>query len=261
MSNYESAQPERPAGQSEIPAVQAPESALAKEDTSVGNDQHQVGAAGGLPWYVANKFGWRNNKTGPGRHLAPHESYVMDVLSYGQQYATMFAPQPKSSEHECALNELEATRRLIETRNEFDVDDDEAAPIKMEAKCILRDLRTRYLLALKIAGSAQCDRVYAIEHAQLNDWDVNNTTNSQRFIDQGNVRDKWARKAGYYGFVIDQLATQFNDADIDLNLEGGIRQSLFGDARDARSRLEAPPVLPQSEIPTEQKKLAETLAA
>lgn len=258
---YESAQPERPAGQSEIPAESGPESALAKEDPSTGNDPHEVGTAGNLPWYVANKFGWRNNKTGPGRHLAPHESYVADCLTYGTDYAEKFTPENGSDEFELALSELEATRKLIEIRNDFDVDDDEAAPVKMEAKCILRDLRTRYLLALKIAGSAQCDRVYAIEHAHLNDWDVNNTTNSNRFIEQGNVRDRWARKAGYYGYVINQLATQFNAADIDLNLEGGIRQSLYGDARDARQRLEAPPQIPQSAIPSEQKKLAETLAA
>lgn len=258
---YESAQPDRPAGGSEIPAESNPESALDKEDTSVGNEPHTPGVAGNLPWYVANKFGWRNNKTGPGRHLAPHESYVMDVLRYGQDYANQFRPTPKSDEHEFALRELEATRSLIEVRNDFDVDDDEAAPIKMEAKCILRDLRTRYLLALKIAGSAQADRVYAIEHARLNEWDVNNTTNSNRFIEQGNVRDRWARKAGYYSFVIEHLTTQFNDAHIDLNLEGGIRQSLYGDARDARSRLEAPPQIPTSQVPTEEKQLAETLAA
>lgn len=254
----ESAQPERPVGQGELPAA---ESALAKEDPSTGNEAHQPGTAGMLPWYVANKFGWRNNKTGPGRHLAPHESYVQDVLSYGTDYGDKFTPAKNSDELEHALAELEATRTLIEVRNDFDVDDDEAAPIKMEAKCILRDLRTRYLLALKIAGSAQCDRVYAIEHAHLNDWDVNNTTNSDRFITNGNTRDKWARKAGYYGFIINQLATQFNAANIDLNLEGGIRQSLFGDARDARQRLEAPPQIPQSAVPAEQKKLAETLAA
>lgn len=253
-----SAQPEKPAGQGEMPAAQT---ALAVEDPTVGNDEHQPNTAGGLPWYVANKFGWRNNKTGPGRHLAPHESYVQDVLTYGTQYADAFRPGENSDELETALVELEATRTLLQARNAFDIDDDEAAPVKMEAKCILRDLRTRYLLCLKISGSAQCDRVYAIENAQLNDWDVNNTTNSDRFIQQGNTRDKWARKAGYYMFVIEQLATPFNDAGIDLNLEGGIRQSLFGDARDARARLEAPPQLPQSDIPTEQKKLAETLAA
>lgn len=257
----ESAQPERPAGGSEIQAEQAPESALAIEDPSTGNEPQAPNTAGGLPWYVANKFGWRNNKTGPGRHLAPHESYVQDVLTYGLQYGEAFTPDKESDEFEMALSELEMVRGIIEIRNQFDVDDDEAAPVKMEAKCILRDLRTRYLLALKITGSCQTDRVYAIENAQLNDWDVNNTTNSDRFIQSGNTRDKWARKAGYYGFIISQLAIVFNDANIDLNLEGGIRQSLYSDARDAKQRLDAPPQLPRSEVPTEQKKLAETLAA
>lgn len=259
--NTNSAQPNRIAGGSEIPSEAAPESILDIEDPTTGNAPHEPGVAGGLPWYVANKFGWRNNKTGPGRHLAPHESYVQDVLTYGISYADLFRPGEKSDELEFAMQELGAVRTLIEARNAFDVDDDEAAPVKMEAKCVLRDLRNRYLLALKITGSAQCDRVYAVEHAQLNDWDVNNTTNSDRFITNGNTRDKWARKAGYYGFVIDMLAGLYNDADIDLNLEGGIRQSLYGDARDARQRLESPPQIPQSAIPSEQKKLAETLCA
>ena len=243
---YESAQPEKPAGGSEIPAVSNPENALANEDHSTGNEAHDTGAAGGLPWYLAAKFEYRNNKSGPGRHLAPQESYVQDVLREGLAQQALFTPGSKSTELEQALEELGATRRLMEIRNEFDIDDDEAVAVKMEAKCILRDLRTRYLLALKIAGANHVDRMYRIRHAQLNDWDVNNTINSEAFINTGNSRDKWARKAGYYAFIIDNLAQDYNNAGIDLNLEGGIRQSLYSDARDAKQRLSQPAVAPSA---------------
>lgn len=238
----ETAQPDRTAGGSEIASIEHPEDGLAIQDVTNGDPEHEVGVSGGLPWYVASKFEWRNNKTGPGRHLAPHESYIADVIREGLGQQDKFKPTGKklSSEQDLALTEAATLRSLIETRNEFDVDDDDAAQVKMEAKCILRDLRTRYLLALKIAGSTHVDRMYRIRHFQLNDWNVEQLLNSERFIASANTRDKWARKAFYYNCVIENLASEFTAAGIELNIEGGIRQSLFSDGRDEKARLATP---------------------
>ena len=63
--NEESAQPDMPAGGSEIQAETNPQTVTG------GEDQKEIGTGGGLPWYFANKFAYRNNKSGVGRHLAP----------------------------------------------------------------------------------------------------------------------------------------------------------------------------------------------
>lgn len=253
--NENSAQVDVPQGGSEIPAVANPENPLIP-----GGEEHEVGASGGLPWYVANKFEIRRNKSGVGSHMAPQESFVQDVLIFGQKQAEMFLPEKEgktNEELEFALREVELTRSLLEVRNDFDIDDDAAALIKMEAKDILRNLRDRYIMSLSICGSCHVDRMYSIRHAQLMDWDVNNTTNSKRFIDAGNTRDKWARKAAYYGFVISNLTTEFNNAGIDLNLEGGIRQRLYQDARNTKQWLDSS----RAELPDATGQTAEAKAA
>lgn len=244
MSNFETAMPERHAGGSEIAAENNPQSSLATADPTTGDAPHATGESGGLPWYLAAKFEYRNNKSGPGRHLAPQESYVQDVLREGLAQAALFIPAEGSTELDQAKEEAELLLALMDNRNEFDIDDDPALEIKGEAKTILRDLRTRFLLALKIAGTTHVERMYSIRNAQLNDWDVNNTINGKYFIDAGNTRDKWARKAGYYQWIMTQFDAQYDQSGIAMNLEGGIRQSLFSDARDAKQRLSTPARVP-----------------
>ena len=167
----------------------------------------------------------------------------MDVLSEGLAQAELFAPAEGSSEFDLVALEVEAIRTLVEIRNDFDIDDDAEAPVKMEAKDVIRSLRARFLLSLKIAGANHVDRMYRIEHAQLNDWDINRTTEHDSFITSGNIRDKWARKAAYYGTVLQDIDDLVVASGIDLNLEGGIRQSLYQDARDVSQNMSSPKVV------------------
>lgn len=233
MFNENSAQPDVTAGGSEIQAEANPQ-------TVTGGEEHEVGAGGGLPWYFASKFAFRNNKSGVGRHLAPQESYVQDVLREGLTQAARYVPAEGSEELGLLEREVNATRDLIEIRNDFDIDDDSTLEVKMEGKDPIRSLRARFLLALKIAGANHVDRMYRIEHAQLNDWDINRTTEHKSFITSGAIRDKWARKAGYYGSVLDAIDDLVVAAEINLNLEGGIRQALYQDAREVSQNLSAP---------------------
>lgn len=240
--NENSAQADAVQGGSELPTAQSP---LNVEDTQAGNEEHQPGTSGGLPWYVANKFGWRNNKSGPGRHLAPHDSYVVDVMTYSARAAARFIPVTdadvkNSEEHDAALNEAELVRKIIDVRNGFDVDGDQALEISKEAADVLRSIRNRAAMAYRIAGSAAVDNLYSIEHARLMEQDVNNTTGSKRFTDRTSVALKWGRIAAYYQMIMNTLTSEFNSAGFDDDLTPVIRQQLFNDARDTKQWLERP---------------------
>jgi hypothetical protein len=263
--NENSAQPDRISGQSEIPEVANPQSAIDVVDTQAGNDEHERGAAGGLPWYVANKFGWVKNKTGPGRHLAPHPSYVVDVMNYGIKVAAKFIPTDEatrkaSEEFELALAEVDLTRKLIANRDAFDTND-ETLEISKEAADVLRSIRNRAVMAYRIAGEAAVDNLYAIEYAKQMEWDVNNTTGSKRFTDRTETALKWGRIAGYYQMVMNGLVSEFNAAGFDDDLTPAVRQQLFSVGRDTKQWLERPnPVnAPVTGEPTADRKAAEDL--
>lgn len=228
---------DQPAGGSEVAAEQNPTvSVLQQSATEEIASPSVESSAENLPWYLAMKYFWKQNRSGSGAHLAPQDNFINDVVTEGDRVilrASEDFTAPKSNDIKLAKDELTAALSMIETRNAFDTSG-------VEGQNLLRMYLQRVILARKIAGSSEVSAQHRVINATLTAQDVDKVKESDYFKTDLENRDRWAFKACYYEFIARKLADGEIIKDLSTQIVSGVGRLLYDDAIQATNRLRSP---------------------
>lgn len=246
MFDENSAVQDRPQGADEI-MPNPVTSVLQMDSATAPNETPSVSGSEGLPWYLADKYEKRNNKSGNGWHLAPLDTYKQDVIDEATYQTNMtvrdfMEDDDKSSDKSKADSVVKSLRSIIKTEIGRDTSGRSALPY-------LRQIRDRLALSLKICGATSVDQMHRVQNAQRTGADVEAVKANEYFQRAGENRDYYAMEAVYSQYIWTQLQdewVQLEQQPVDFNAIIG--RMLYDDAIQAGNRLKAPR---QAEVPSE----------
>jgi len=180
---------ELPVGMGEIAPSELRQVAQGEESSSPSVRTNLPGLA---PW-DESRFFWRANKNGSGYHLAPQESYVIDVLDRADHHMEKLANKLSDDDFEA----FDASVKLLQDRLADETANDTTG---IETADVLRQLFTRLMIARKVCGSCAVSAEHrTIREANKRDGDVEkmqaDTSSTGYYVADVGKREIWGWKA------------------------------------------------------------------
>jgi hypothetical protein len=236
MFNEESAQPDLPAGSSELQEVRSPiVSVMDQANTEEIPEPSVPTGATGLAWWDDMKYFWKKSANG-GSHLAPQDSYIDDVLVEGDYeigLASKDFMDKKSADLAAAKAEAKAAIEIIQTRTGFDQGG-------TETNAFYRNYRDRVIIARKIVGACAVSANHRLQNAEATTGDTDAVKETTYYKSDLESVKRWAFKACYYEFILAQLPENEVIKDLPAIIAKGVGRSLYDDAVEKGNKLKRP---------------------